>query len=283
MTRYEQCPACKGNRYQHCSRCACKACARTGKTRCTACSNGYVKCAQCKGSGWTGETTPCAICNSAAGARLKNARIPVPGMLGLFALGLIVGWAFIHFLVGVVAGGLLALLVNQSKISAEVAKLRKENIGSGKVKCTLCGGTERQTCQECLGKCRIGTCDECGATGRVKCTWCSETGKIVSQSFVNFQRSLSDMSLDRLKHEYHKRNNKIHGIRHEITRLEEEEREDREFYEGEVGAGRRGGKAGDWPSSLEWNPQKVRELENEIADIAEEMTLIDNEMGKKWS
>lgn len=235
------------------------------------------------GSGWTGETTPCAICNSAAGVRLKNARIPIPGKLGLFALGLIVGWAFIHFLVGVVAGGLLALFVNQSKTSSEVAKLKKENIGGGKVKCTLCDGTERQTCPECQGTWRTGTCEKCGATGKIKCTWCFETGQIVSQSFVDFQRSLSGMSLDRLKHEYQNRNNKIQGIRHEITRLEEEEREDREFYEGEVAAGRRGGHAGDWPSTLEWNPQKVMALESEIADIEEEMTLIDNEMGKKWS
>lgn len=100
---------------------------------------------------------------------------------------------------------------------------------------------------------------------------------------ATFADSLRAMPLEQLKHEYQKRNDRIGGIRDEIRRLEEMEREDRDFYEEEVRMGRRGGHAGDWPSTLEINPRRVAELDMEVSELEREKSLIDNEMGKKWS
>ena len=154
--------------------------------------------------------------------------------------------------------------------------------GSRKVPCNLCQKTQQVSCSECTGTGRISSCSACGGSLKAKCRTCDGAGKIESQEFSNWIRSFENLPVDRLRYEHEKRQRKIQQLQTEILRLEREvdeiysdvrdyEREDPKFYN-----------HGGYPIGLTSIPAEIRDLENDVKGLEDELDIIDKILDSKW-
>jgi hypothetical protein len=280
MSFSETCRSCKGRGDSRCPKCRCKDCAGVGKVSCLNCIEGRVGCNKCGSSGWVGANEACPECNVFAYKSINDEKLGKGGIIAYAIIPSLLLMPIISILAIPIA--LFAtFLLDEWRVKRKARGLRQSVAPSGKVACSICKGSQKNVCKLCNGDGWIG-CAKCNGRKFIQCGPCNGVGQVESRAGEGLRLQFQRMPIDQLRHEYQKRSDQIRIKQQEIRRLQDEEREDRDWYENwlrETGARR---KAGDWPGTLDINPGLVNRLDSDIDNLKAEMSLIDSAISRNW-
>jgi len=165
----------------------------------------------------------------------------------------------------------------------------------GKVACSSCKGTGKIP-KRFLFFSYIGQCPSCNGTGSIKClecggsgfieTMCPEcggAGKSESTEYKSWVKSLENLSVDRLRFEYEKRQREIESLQIKIYSLTHERDDMEDEYE-EWSENHPDAEPEERPliDAINRAYDEISKSEERISQIQEEMKEIEKVIDKKW-